>query len=154
MEYMDDETSKDEIERYVNILRQKKTAGWYEIPHEFYKRRFRNHPPLLCLATCGASRLDEGSLDGQPPPFSSAGFRFFSDASFFFVVGEAHTASGGSSMHITLEIPLRIVLWQHVGDLWPLGGNTKEKWPARLLATRPLHIQKSQECIEGSQVLE
>ena len=23
-----------------------------------------------------------------------------------------------------------IVLWQHVGDLWPLGGITKEKWPA------------------------
>ena len=25
----------------------------------------------------------------------------------------------------------RIVLWQHVGDLRPLSGFTKEKWPAR-----------------------
>ena len=28
-------------------------------------------------------------------------------------------------------VPLRIVLWQHVGDLRPLGGITIEKWPAR-----------------------
>ena len=28
-------------------------------------------------------------------------------------------------------VPSRIVLWQHVGDLRPLGGITKEKWPAR-----------------------
>ena len=28
-------------------------------------------------------------------------------------------------------VPLRIVLWQHVSDLWPLGGFTKEKWPVR-----------------------
>ena len=27
-------------------------------------------------------------------------------------------------------VPSRIVLWQHVGDFWPLGGITKEKWPA------------------------
>ena len=25
----------------------------------------------------------------------------------------------------------RIVLWQHVGDLRPLGRITKEKWPSR-----------------------
>ena len=25
----------------------------------------------------------------------------------------------------------RIVLWQHMGDLWPLSGFTKEKWPPR-----------------------
>ena len=24
----------------------------------------------------------------------------------------------------------RIVLWQHVDDLWPLGSFSKEKWPA------------------------
>ena len=29
----------------------------------------------------------------------------------------------------SFAVPLRIVLWQHVGDLWPLGGITKEKWP-------------------------
>ena len=28
-------------------------------------------------------------------------------------------------------VPSRIVLWQHVGDLRPLGGITKDKWPAR-----------------------
>ena len=28
-----------------------------------------------------------------------------------------------ASMHLTLQIPLRTVLWQHLGDLWPLGGN-------------------------------
>ena len=28
-------------------------------------------------------------------------------------------------------VPSRIVLWQHVGDLKPLGSITKEKWPAR-----------------------
>ena len=31
----------------------------------------------------------------------------------------------------SLAVPSRIVLWQHVGDLRPLGGNTKVKWPAR-----------------------
>ena len=36
---------------------------------------------------------------------------------------EAHRA-------YNFAVPLRIVLWQHVGDLWPLGGFTKEKWPA------------------------
>ena len=29
---------------------------------------------------------------------------------------------------------LRIVLWQHVGDLRPLGGITIEKWPVRAKA--------------------
>ena len=28
-------------------------------------------------------------------------------------------------------VPSRIELWQHVGDLWPLGGFTREKWPVR-----------------------
>ena len=28
-------------------------------------------------------------------------------------------------------VPLKIVLWQHVGDLRPLGGSNKEKWLAR-----------------------
>ena len=28
-------------------------------------------------------------------------------------------------------VPSRLVLWQHVGDLRPLGSITKEKWPAR-----------------------
>ena len=32
--------------------------------------------------------------------------------------------------------PLRIVLWQHVDDLWLLSGFTKEMWPACLLAIR------------------
>ena len=27
-------------------------------------------------------------------------------------------------------VPSRIVLWQHVGNLWPLGAITKEKWSA------------------------
>ena len=31
----------------------------------------------------------------------------------------------------SFAVPLRIVLWQHVGDLRPLSGITKEKWPAR-----------------------
>ena len=34
----------------------------------------------------------------------------------------------------SIIVPLRIVLWQHVGDLRPLGGITKEKWPARARA--------------------
>ena len=42
-------------------------------------------------------------------------------------------------------VPLRIVLWQHVGDLRPLGDFSKEKWPAHVntqtydptLVTRP-----------------
>ena len=31
----------------------------------------------------------------------------------------------------SFTVPLRIVLWQHVGDLSLLGGISKEKWPAR-----------------------
>ena len=31
----------------------------------------------------------------------------------------------------SIAVPSRIVLWQHVGDLRPLGGSNKEKWPAR-----------------------
>ena len=31
----------------------------------------------------------------------------------------------------SFAVPARIVLWQHVGDLRPLGSITKEKWPAR-----------------------
>ena len=30
-----------------------------------------------------------------------------------------------------LALPSRIVLWQHVGSLWLLGGYSIEKWPAR-----------------------
>ena len=30
----------------------------------------------------------------------------------------------------SFAVPLRIVLWQHVGELKPLGGITNEKWPA------------------------
>ena len=29
-----------------------------------------------------------------------------------------------------IAVPSKIVLWQHVGDLWPLGSVTKQKWPA------------------------
>ena len=31
----------------------------------------------------------------------------------------------------SIAFPSRIVLWQHVGDLRPLGGSNKKKWPAR-----------------------
>ena len=31
----------------------------------------------------------------------------------------------------SIAVPSRIVLWQHVGDLRPLSGSSKEKWPAR-----------------------
>ena len=31
----------------------------------------------------------------------------------------------------SFAVPSRIVLWQHVGDLRPLGGISKEKWSAR-----------------------
>ena len=55
---------------------------------------------------------------------------FYSDASFFFVEREAHAASGNTSMDITLQIPLRLVLWQHGVDLWSLSSNINEKWPA------------------------
>ena len=34
----------------------------------------------------------------------------------------------------SFAVPSRIVLWQHVGDLRPLGGITKEKWPAHARA--------------------
>ena len=30
----------------------------------------------------------------------------------------------------SFTVPLRIVLWQHVGDLRPPGGISNEKWPA------------------------
>ena len=83
--------------------------------------------------TCSTSRLDGGYLDDQPPPVSSAGFRFFIVVPHFFFIfsvdREAHTTSESSLMHIILQILLKIVLWQHVGDLWPLDGITKEKWP-------------------------
>ena len=29
----------------------------------------------------------------------------------------------------SFAVPLRIVLWQHVSDLRPLDGISKEKWP-------------------------
>ena len=76
-------------------------------------------------------------------------FRFI-----FFVEREAHAVSRSSSLHKTLQILLRTVLWQHVGDLLPLGSNTKEKWagnagilssPVQPLATRPLPPQKRDE---------
>ena len=54
---------------------------------------------------------------------------FYSDASFFFVLSDAERERGYmlplASMHITLQIMLRTVLWQHLGSLWPLSGNTK-----------------------------
>ena len=31
----------------------------------------------------------------------------------------------------SIAVPSRIVLWQHVGDLRPLGGSSKEKWHVR-----------------------
>ena len=31
----------------------------------------------------------------------------------------------------SFAVPSRIVLWQHVGDLRPLSGSSKEKWPVR-----------------------
>ena len=31
----------------------------------------------------------------------------------------------------SFTVPSRLVLWQHVGDLRPLGDITIEKWPAR-----------------------
>ena len=31
----------------------------------------------------------------------------------------------------SIAVPLRIVLWQHVDDLRPLSGSSKEKWPTR-----------------------
>ena len=38
-------------------------------------------------------------------------------------------------------VPSRIVLWQHVGDLRPLGDISKENWPARASArTRDLEL--------------
>ena len=36
-----------------------------------------------------------------------------------------------ASRAYNFAVPSRIVLWQFVGDLRPLGGITKEKWPAR-----------------------
>ena len=67
-----------------------------------------------------------------PPPISRAGIRFFySDASFFFILSdverEREDIAATASLHIKLQIPLRTVLWQQLGNLWPLGGNTKEK---------------------------
>ena len=31
----------------------------------------------------------------------------------------------------SIAVPSTMVLWQHVDDLRPLGGSSKEKWPAR-----------------------
>ena len=54
--------------------------------------------------------------------------RFLSGASFLverlMLPAEAFHA-------YNFAVASRIVLWQHVGDLWPLGSCTKEKWPAR-----------------------
>ena len=36
---------------------------------------------------------------------------------------------GEAPQAYNFALPSRIVLWQHGGDLRPLGGITKEKWP-------------------------
>ena len=68
------------------------------------------------------------------PSVSSAGFRFFivrpRFSLFFLMLRERKAIAATASMHITLQIPLRTVLWQQLGDIWPHGDNTKEKWPA------------------------
>ena len=62
------------------------------------------------------------ALDGWPLPV-----RFFSDASFLIerlmLLAEAPCA-------YSIAVLSRIVLWQYVGDLRPLGGSSNEKWPA------------------------
>ena len=74
-----------------------------------------------------------------------ARFRFFfqSDASFLI---ERLMLPAEAPRGYSFAVPLRIVVWQHMGDLRPLGGFTKEKWPVRAgtlswytrpLATRP-----------------
>ena len=42
----------------------------------------------------------------------------------------------GAPQAYNIAVPSRTVLWQHVGDLWPLGGIIKEKWPADVVVTR------------------
>ena len=54
--------------------------------------------------------------------------RFLNDASF---LKERLMLPAEAPHAYTFAVPLRIVLWQHVGDLRPLGGSTIEKWPAR-----------------------
>ena len=67
------------------------------------------------------------TLDGWPLPVSRAGYIFLSDALFLIdrlmLPAEAPRA-------FDVAVPARIVLWQHVGDLRPLGSSMKEKWPA------------------------
>ena len=53
---------------------------------------------------------------------------FLSDASFLI---EWLMLSAEAPRANSIAVPSKIVLWQHVGDLRPLGGSCKEKWPAR-----------------------
>ena len=66
------------------------------------------------------------ALDGWPPPVIR-GLDFLSDTLFlidrFMLPAEVPRA-------YSFAVPSRIVLWQHVGDLRPLSGITKEKWSA------------------------
>ena len=57
--------------------------------------------------------------------------RFFilSDALFLLINRLMLPAKAPRTYNIA--VPVRKVLWQHVGDLRPLGSGNEEKWPAR-----------------------
>ena len=62
-------------------------------------------------------------------PLVVAQVRFLSDALFLI---ERLMLPTETSCAYYFAVRSRIVLWQHVSDLWPLDGNTKEKWPERV----------------------
>ena len=66
------------------------------------------------------------ALDGQLPPLV-AQVRFLSDTSFLI---ERLMVPADTPRAYSFTVPSRIVLWHHVGDLWPFDGITKEKRPA------------------------
>ena len=68
------------------------------------------------------------ALDGRPAPVNNAGYIFFSDASFHI---ERLMLPAEAPQSYSFAVPSRIMLWQHVGNLRPLGGISREKWPAR-----------------------
>ena len=93
--------------------------------------------------THGAGRLD-GSLRLSTCVHQQHGLDFLTGASF--LIERLMLLRKLLAYMSSFAVPLRIVLWQQVGDLRPLSGISKEKWPVRagaqtqdpeLVSTRP-----------------
>ena len=77
--------------------------------------------------TSGAGRLNRG-LRWSASARQQRGLDFLNDTLFHI---ELLMLPAEAPRAYSFAVPLRIVLWQHAGDLRPLGGITKEKRPAR-----------------------